>query len=323
VRALRFERFGDLADLDLADVPKPEPRAGEVLVAVRASSVNPSDVKNVLGKMEGTTLPRIPGRDFAGVVIAGPPALVGATVWGAGGETGFDRDGTHAEFVVLPEDGVSRAPANLAFDEAAACGVNFVTAWAGVHDALRLGAGETILVTGSAGGVGSSVVQLARWMGARSIGLDRRPPGDDVPAALRPDVSLQISSDTVAAVKLATRGRGVDAVFDTVGEPLFETCLAALAPHGRYVIIASAGARRASFDILDFYHKSLTLTGVDSRAIASPAAARILDRLRPGFESGALQPPFIAERFDLTDGVAAYRSAAAGTRGKVILTLPD
>jgi len=321
MRALLFRRFGGLEALEAADVPRPVPRAGEILVAVRAASINPSDVKNVAGKMEGTTLPRVPGRDFSGVVVEGPPELLGAEVWGAGGEVGFERDGSHAEFVALPVDGVARKPANLTFAEAAACGVNFVTAWAGVHDALSLSAGETLLVTGASGGVGSSVVQLARWMGARTLGVDRRPPSADVPPALRPDITLLADDDVPAAVHRATGGRGADAVFDTVGAPLFETNLASLAHFGRYAIIASAGERRVSFDILDFYHKSLHLVGVDSRAIHSAGAARILERLRPGFESGALRPPRIVERYELEKSRDGYRSVAAGARGKVVLEI--
>jgi NADPH:quinone reductase-like Zn-dependent oxidoreductase len=156
-------------------------------------------------------------------------------------------------------------------------------------------------------------------MGARTLGVDRRPADADVPAALRPDVALLANEDVAAAVHRATEGRGADAVFDTVGAPLFETNLASLAHFGRYAIIASAGERRASFDILDFYHKSLRLIGVDSRTIYSAAAARILDRMRPGFESGALRPPRIVERYELGRGCDGYGSVAAGARGKVIL----
>jgi NADPH:quinone reductase-like Zn-dependent oxidoreductase len=318
VKALRFERFGDPSVLAVVDVPRPALRDGEVLVAVRAASINPSDVKNVAGKMEGTTLPRTPGRDFSGIVVEGPVALIGAEVWGAGGDVGFTRDGSHAEYIAVPADGVAKKPAKLSFLEAAACGVNFVTAWAGVATAAHLEAGETILVTGSAGGVGSSVVQLARWMGARSIGVDRVA-GRNVPRALAPDVAVSSSDDVLAAVRAATDGRGVDVVYDTVGAPLFETNLAALAARGRYVIIASAGERRASFDILDFYHKRLTLAGVDTRALDTVACARILDRLRPGFDAGALVAPAIGETFDIAQAKEAYQAASGGGTGKFML----
>src|ERR1700722_3030109 len=103
MRAPRFEKNGLLDGLTVQDIPKPVASPKEVLVQVKAAAVNPSDIKNVLGKMGGTTLPRTPGRDFAGVVIEGPVALVGKSVFGSGGNLGFGRDGSHAEFVVVPE----------------------------------------------------------------------------------------------------------------------------------------------------------------------------------------------------------------------------
>jgi|SRR5271156_3932366 len=318
MKALRFDHFGDPSVLEFADIERPTPRAGEVLVQIHAGSINPSDVRNVAGKMHATTLPRTPGRDFAGVVVAGPPEIVGAEVWGAGGDIGITRDGAHAEFIALPEDGVSRKPPHLAFDEAAAVGVNFVTAWAGLNDAAHLGAGETVFVTGVSGGVGTAVVQLARWMGARSIGFDRI--RREMPAPLLPDVFLAEGEDIVAAVLRETGGRGVDVVYDTVGQPVFETGLAALAAGGRYVIISSPVERRASFDILDFYHKRLTLLGVDSLAIDAVASARILDRLRAGFEAGALHAPYIGLRLPLVEGKRGYDAVKSGEAGKVVLT---
>jgi NADPH:quinone reductase-like Zn-dependent oxidoreductase len=318
MQALRFERFG--GPLTVHTVPRPAAGPDEIVVAVRASSINPSDVKNVAGKMEGTTLPRTPGRDFAGVVVDGPADWQGADVFGTGGDIGFTRDGAHAAFIAVPVGGVARKPARLSFEAAGSVGVNFVTAWSGVNDAARLGPGETILVAGL-GGVGTSVVQLARWMGARSIGVARRAPAG--PAHLQPDAFVASDDDIAAAVAQLTAGRGVDVVYDSVGAPLLNANLAALAAGGRYVIIASAGERRASFDILDFYHKRLTLTGIDSRALDTVASARILERLRPGFESGALAPPAIERTVPLAEGPAAYAAIGAGrARGKLVL-LPD
>ena len=318
MNALRFDRFGDLSELHLAQLDRPVPTDDQVLVEIRAASINPSDVKNVQGKMEGTTLPRTPGRDFAGVVVEGAKELIGAAVWGAGGEVGYERDGSHAQYLLLPADGVARKPDALDFDQAAACGLNFVAAWLGLHDTAKLGAGETIFITGVAGGVGTSVVQLARWTGARSIGFDRTYPSD-LPAELRPDVALDENDDIVACVREETNGRGADAVFDTVGAPVFERNMALLARGGRWAIIASAGERRASFDILDFYHGRITLTGVDTRAHRSPAAARTLERLLAGFESGALRAPLITKRVALTAAVDAYREVNDGATGKIVI----
>jgi NADPH:quinone reductase-like Zn-dependent oxidoreductase len=111
MKALQFARFGAPDVLEIVDRPTPEPGDGEAVVRVEAAAVQPSDVKNVAGAMEGTVLPRTPGRDFAGVVVSGPDELRGRAVWGTGGELGFSRDGTHAEYVRFPVAGLRPRPA--------------------------------------------------------------------------------------------------------------------------------------------------------------------------------------------------------------------
>src|SRR5271156_3656893 len=118
MRAVVIRQFGDPGQLKVEDVPTPEPRGDEVLVAVKAASINPSDVKNVAGVMHGTTLPRIPGRDFAGIVIRGPADFIGREVWGTGGDIGFTRDGSHAQYLLLPTTAVTPKPASLSMEAA-------------------------------------------------------------------------------------------------------------------------------------------------------------------------------------------------------------
>lgn len=104
MRALRFEKFGDIKSvLRVVDVPTPSPGPGEVLIEVHAASINPADVKNVQGSFPQTKPPRIPGRDLAGVVVAGDDAMQGVQVWASGGDIGFTRDGSHAEYIVVPK----------------------------------------------------------------------------------------------------------------------------------------------------------------------------------------------------------------------------
>ncbi len=102
MRIVQFSEFGDPEVLQIHEVPKPTIQAGEVLVEVYAASINPSDVKNVQGAMHQTTLPRVPGRDFAGIVVEGPEELLGKEVWGTGGDIGFVRDGSHTQYLVIP-----------------------------------------------------------------------------------------------------------------------------------------------------------------------------------------------------------------------------
>jgi NADPH2:quinone reductase len=118
MRAIVIHQFGDPKTLKVEEVPIPEPRGDEVLVAVKAAAINPSDVKNVAGAMHGTTLPRIPGRDFAGIVVRGPGDLMDREVWGTGGDISRTRDGSHAEYLLLPQAAVTLKPAALSMEAA-------------------------------------------------------------------------------------------------------------------------------------------------------------------------------------------------------------
>lgn len=152
MKAVRFAKHGKPSVLTIEDMPDPIPAADEAVVRIVAASINPSDVKNVAGAMEQTTLPRTPGRDFAGVVEAGPPNWIGAEVWGSGGDVGFTRDGTHAERLLVPVAALRRKPGTLDFAQAASVGVNFITAWKGLVQAAGLVGGETVLIIAASGG---------------------------------------------------------------------------------------------------------------------------------------------------------------------------
>ncbi len=149
MRALRFARTGSLENLGMESIDPPVPEAGEVSVRVQAAAINPSDVKNVLGKMGLTTVPRTPGRDFAGVVEQGPSEWFGRPVFGTGGDLGFRRDGSHGEYLVVPVEAVLVRSDGVGPEQAAALGLGYMTAWAAVVDAAGLRAGETILRTSS------------------------------------------------------------------------------------------------------------------------------------------------------------------------------
>src|ERR1700761_3681621 len=171
MKAVRFDRFGTPEVLTIADIADPAVDADQAVVRIVAASINPSDVKNVQGAMQQTTLPRTPGRDFAGVVEAGPAEWIGVAVCGTGGDTGFTRDGSHAERIAAPVASLRRKPAALSFEQAASVGVNFLAAWRGLVTACGLRGGETALILGATGGVGNAGVQIARRLGARVIGV--------------------------------------------------------------------------------------------------------------------------------------------------------
>lgn len=318
MKALRFEKTGSLDGLRYVDVEQPRPGPGEALVRIHAAAINPSDAKNVLGKMRQTTLPRIPGRDFAGVVVEGPGGLAGREVFGSGGALGFGRDGSHAEFLAAPAAALVDKPAALSFAQAAALGIAHLTAWAGLVKAANFQPGETVLATGVTGAVGATVIRLAKWLkGGQAQGAARRlkEPPDGLPL----DVCIDLLTDDLLGKVMAnTDGRGVDVVFDVVGGPLFEPCLRCLAHGGRQVAISSPGDGQVNFNLRDFYHREARLFGADSLALGLEESAGILRSLLPGIESGWFQAPEI-ETCSLKDAPAAYRRIEEGTATKKLV----
>jgi NADPH2:quinone reductase len=325
MQAILIERFGDPSELRQKEVPKPEPGEGEVLVEVHAAAVNRSDVLNARGSFPFTTLPRIPGRDFAGVVVEGPRELVGAEVWGTGGgELGFIRDGSHARYLAVSRNAAAPKSDTLSPEEAAASGLAYVTAGSALVELGGVSAGETILVTGAAGGVGSAAVMIARWKGARVIGAIK----DESERATAERAGVEVIVDTsqegvTDAVLAATDGGGVDLVLDAVGGPLFEPALNGLGEKGRMVVITTTpGKQHVSFNLLDFYRKGLRLYGLMTSFLDSEESAAILRSLGPGFDEGALRAPAIAERYPLERAGTAYaRVESAEVPGRVLLVM--
>jgi NADPH:quinone reductase-like Zn-dependent oxidoreductase len=321
MKAIQFKTFGNPETLDYVDLPTPQADAQTAVVQVKAASVNPSDVKNVSGHFEHTVLPRTPGRDFSGVVVDGPQAWLGAEVWGTGGDIGFTRDGTHAEFIKIPLAGLSRKPASLSHAEASAIGVNFVVAWLGTVEYAQLQGGETIAVIGAGGGVGGAVVQIAKARGARVIAIDRHPLSADTPAGRLLDEYIPFDENVTERLKALTGGAGADVVYDSVGGVAFETALSLVKHRGRVLEISATGKRRVEFDLIDFYHNETQLLGVDSAKLGVAESAPLMTALVEGFESGKLQGPAIAQAFPLERAREAYVAVATGTRGRVVITM--
>jgi NADPH2:quinone reductase len=317
MKALRLDTFGPVTALAVTDMPTPAPRADEVLIEVRAASVSPFDVKNVTGRVPLITLPRVPGRDFAGVVRDGPPALLGQEVWGTGGSLGLTRDGSHAQYLTIPVSALREKPTRLDFAQAASIGVSYAAAWIGLSRAARLSAGEVLLIVGASGSVGRAAAQIARWRGARVIGADRHPAEDGM---VDHEVNT-MTHDLKTTVVALTSGKGADVVFDTVGGPLFGESLGCLGHRGRCVVISSVGERRVSFDLVDFYHQELTLHGVDTIKYDLTASAEILDELRIGFDTSVLTPPALLT-FPLAAVARAYQAVQDGTAGSKVILLP-
>jgi NADPH:quinone reductase-like Zn-dependent oxidoreductase len=320
MQVIQFKQFGDPSQLELAERPHPKADGENAIVRVEAASVNPSDVKNVAGRMSQTTLPRVPGRDFSGVVVDGPSDWLGHEVWGTGGDVGFTRDGTHAEYIVVPRSSLVRKPAKLSHEEAGAVGVTFITAWRGLIEYAALGKDETVAVIGATGGVGSAAVQLAKRIGARVFAINRSRPSADSRLARLADVLLDSGDPNLAStLRSFNNGNGADVVFNAAGGSMFGVGLGLLAHRGRQVEITSPAERRVSLDLVDFYHNESQLIGVDTLKMDLRSAARILETLTPFFEEGSYHAPVIAKTMPLSDARHAYELVGGGERGRVVL----
>jgi NADPH:quinone reductase-like Zn-dependent oxidoreductase len=315
MKAWQFSAYGPPAVLTIKEVPKPEPGKGEVLVQIRATAINPSDVKNVAGHFK-SPLPRVPGRDYAGVVVGGDTDK-GLEVWGSGAGFGVVRDGAHAEYIVVPKGWIAQKPPQLPVEQAAAIGVPYLAAWSALVAAGKVQAGETVLIIGVSGAVGRAATQIAQWKKARVIGASTH---SDNPAKADAIINTT-TSDLPQKVRELTSGKGADLVLDTVGGPMFELSLKSLRYGGRQIAIASTKDRRVSFDLVDFYHNSSRLMGVDTMKLEGNEIADLMNELRAGFQEGQLQPPPVTT-WPFERAIEAYETVEKGGAASKHVLIP-
>lgn len=318
MKALRFEATGSLDDLRLTSVPAPRPQPDEVVVEIRAAGLNPSDCKNVLGYFPYTTLPRTPGRDFAGVVIDGPSELIGEEVWGSGRELGFTRDGSHAERIVVPLNGLVPKPTCLSFAQAAAAGVPYTTAWDALERA-RLAPGDGLVVIGAAGAVGRAALALGRWRGAQVLAVVRQAAQAEALNAEGYETLLLADGEPWTHAVRSYYPAGADVVFDTTGHWLAPS-VTALADFGRIAVIAAPAGGEVELPLLDLYRRGGSLIGVNSLLYDSRTCAAMLDRVSVAFAVGLLPPPAAPVEVPLGAALEAYREMERGGMAKAVLT---
>jgi NADPH:quinone reductase len=322
-RALRVAQKAESFDsvhLDVVELPVPEPGPGQVLVEVVSSAVNPSDVKATLGIMPHAVWPRIPGRDYAGIVRKGPDHLIGREVWGGGGELGITQNGTHSTHVVLPVAAMRDKPTSLSFEEAGAIGVPFITAYEGLREAGGIQPFDTVLVCGVNGKVAQAVIQMATMARARVFAVSYRPTEYSGHANETVEIFDTSSQDVAAEIRERTAGRGVDIVFNTVGSPYFALGNAVLAKLGRHIFI-STFEREVPFDIFPFYRGRQRFVGVDTLALDATYCATIFDRLGPKFDQGYLRPfPIKPDAiYGLPEARDAYARVFGATPDRIVL----
>ncbi len=315
MRAVVLKGFGGLEMLEERDLPVPEPGPGEVLVRNLAVAVNPVDAKiRAAGRWAGVEPPFVLGYDAAGVVAKVGPGVKDLK---EGDEVYYTPEifgnphGTYAEYTPVPAGIVAKKPKNLSFAEAAAIPLAGGTAWEAVVRRLAVRPGETVLVMGGAGGVGSFAVQFAKAAGAYVIATAS---GENLPVLkeLGADLALDYRGPWPEEVLKATEGQGVDAAFETAGENLVERVIPVVRPFGRIATILPPQGNLAGL-----YTKNQTLYGV----FLTRERKRLLE-MRPLFERGQARP-LIAEvlPFSLENLRKAHARMDSGHgRGKIVLT---
>lgn len=305
--------------------PRPQPADGELLVRVAAAGVNFPDVMQRRGSYPpppGVT--DIPGLELAGTVVdtgAGTGRFV------PGDEVcALVAGGAYAEYCVVPEPQALPLPEGFDLLRAAALPETFFTVWTNLFDSGRLAEGETVLIHGGSGGIGSVAIQIAKAFGATVFSTARTAEKCRTCEALGADRAVNyMEEDFVEVVKAATGGRGCDLVLDMVGGAYFARNLDVLDTNGRLVQIAVQKGAKVELFLPRIMTGRLTVTGsvLRPRSVAQKGAIAeaLLDRVWPLLGSGALRP-VIHEIFPLSEAAAAHRVMEASTHiGKLMLSL--
>jgi NADPH:quinone reductase-like Zn-dependent oxidoreductase len=281
------------------------PQRGRQWFKVRGAGVGPWDVAMISGAFGRPALPYIPGFEVAGVVESvgdGVEIPPGERVWASLGTA----DGGFAEYALVDVDGLARMPEGLSFEEAAGLVVGGGTAWDGLVTRGRLQAGETVLITAAAGGVGSAAVQLTAALGARPLGVASPRNHDYLRGLGAGEVFDYHDADWVQQVPAAAPG-GVDVLFDTFGSQTRDQALGAVREGGRAIFLVGAPAQLRQ--------------GVVGESLDADVNGQVLGAIGGLVEEGSLRPqvetvlPFEQVRQGL------QRVAGRHTRGKVVLQI--
>jgi NADPH2:quinone reductase len=293
MRAAYINEVGPPESIIIGELPDPKPAEGQVLVRVRAASVNPIDTYIRKGPaMPDMPWPYILGSDMAGVVQAlGPNATrfqVGDRVWGAN-QGVLGRQGTFAEYAVIGERWLYATPDAVTDEQAAAMALVGITAHLGLVDEAKLEAGETILVNGGSGAVGSTVIQMAKALGARVIATTSGQEKAAYCRALGADEVLDHAADDVPQrVQALTAGNGVNIWWETSRTPNLDIAVECLARRGRLLLMAGRNAR-PELPVGPFYSKCCRMFGFVMFHAAPQSQRRAAEQINHWLASGALK----------------------------------
>jgi len=328
MKAMVIHRFGGPGVFSPAEMSKPALKAGQVLVEVHASSVNPIDYKLRKGLFPAIAppFPAVLHGDVAGVVVKAAKGVQqfvpGDEVYGcAGGVAG--HGGALADYMACPAALLAKKPKTLTFAEAAALPLAGITAWEAMIDRAQVRPGQRVLVHGGTGGVGHLALQIAKWAGSRVYATASSADKLRLAKSLGADGTIDYKTEPVEEyVARHTRGKGFDVVFDTVGGQNLMTSFEAAGLGGTVAAIAARGKA----DLTPLHMKALTLHAVFMlipllKGIGRDHHGKILSQLALLVDEGHVRPLLDEERFSFAEVGAAHRKLERGRAvGKIVLT---
>ena len=311
-----------VAALQWKEVPTPTPGSGEVLVEIKAASLNFPDLLIVQNKYQfKPTPPFVPGSEYAGVIAAVGPDVqhlrVGDSVACLSGTGGF------ATHTIAPAAQCLPLPPGFPHADAAALIMIYATAHHGLVDRGHVKAGDTVLVLGAAGGVGTAAIQVAKALGARVIAAASSDDKCELCRAIGADATINYSREKLReAIAATTGGRGPDVVYDPVGGDLAEPALRSLAWRGRYLVIGFASGAIPSLPLNLPLLKGTAIVGVFWGGFSrqEPQAARaVLAELVQWYGQGKIKP-VIDRQLPMAELKAAYEyMGSRGVKGKLVM----
>lgn len=325
MRAIEVERPGGPEVLEVRERPRPVPAVDEVLIEVYAAGINRPDC----AQRQGSYPPPAGASDVLGLEVAGKIVVCGSDVrrWKKGDSVcALITGGGYAEYVTAPGGQCLPVPNNFDMIHAAALPETFFTVWANLFESGQLKNGESVLIHGGTGGIGTTAIQLAHVFGAKVFTTVGKTESVETCKKLGADrVILYKEEDFVTAVKSETRDHGVNVILDMVGGDYFTRNLECLAPQGRLVQIATLHGSTAQLDLRKMMSKRLTLTGstLRSRSIEEKTrlAAQLENHVWPLLNQGKIKP-VISKIFPIEKVREAHEFMEASSHtGKIILSI--
>ncbi|MBI2583120.1 MAG: zinc-binding dehydrogenase [Candidatus Aenigmarchaeota archaeon] len=338
MKAVFFEKTGGAEVLRHGEFPTPKPQRGEALVRVRAAGLNRLDIwlREDKENARNIPMPHISGSDAAGViekingesslkvgqeVILNPAIPCGTCPRCKKSEPcelvkifGVKNQGSYAEYVTAPISQFYPKPQNISFVEAAAFPLTFLTAWHMLVGRASLRKGETVFIWGASGGLGSSAIQVAKYLGARVIAAAKsKEDSKQIRKIGADEIVIYTNGNVESVVKNLTNNLGVDVVFESVGAKTWNTTLAILRPYGRAVIAGTTSGDMGTQDLSDIYVRQLSIFG--ARMGTKVEFEKVLELVG----AGKLKP-VIDKVFPLKEAAEAQRRMEKrGHVGKIVL----